>query len=86
MKTKLVLAALLLASPAMAQVAPACGSNQACPPGATQVPFPVISPFQGLSNVLTQHLRQQQPPPNPPAQYQAPIATPPPVMPPGYQR
>lgn len=86
MRTRLILVALFLATPALAQPAPVCGYGQACPPGGTQVPFPVVSPFQGLNNILNQQLRQQQPPPAPPTQYQAPIATPPPVLPPGYQR
>jgi hypothetical protein len=84
MKIKIALCALFLATPALAQQAPVCGYGQACPPGGVQVPFPVVNPFQGL-NVLNQQLRQQQPPPSPTG-YQAPVATPPPVLPPGYQR
>jgi hypothetical protein len=69
------------AAPAMAQPTTVCGYGQACPNG-QPVPFPVINPAQGLSNVLTYPLRLNQPPPPPPAWAYAPIATPPPVMPP----
>jgi len=69
----------------MAQPTPVCGFGQPCPPGAQRVPFPVVSPVQGLNNILTYPLRREQPPPPPPAWYQAPIATPPPVLPPGTQ-
>ena len=59
-----------------------CGYGQPCQNG-NPVPFPVINPAQGLSNILTYPLRQNQPPPPPPV-WNAPIATPPPVMPPGH--
>ena len=66
MRLKLAFAFLIAAmAPAVAQVQPACGYGQNCPAGSNQVPFPVVSPAQGLANVL------------------APIATPPPVLPPG---
>ena len=89
MKTKLAIAFLLAAAvpgavPAVAQVQPACGYGQNCPAGSNQVPFPVVNPAQGLANVL--NLTH---PNNPPQQQPmsanglAPIATPPPVLPPG---
>ena len=59
-----------------------CGYGQTCQNGTPAVPFPVINPAQGLSNVLTFPLRQNQPPPPQPL-WTAPIATPPPVLPPG---
>jgi hypothetical protein len=81
MRLLIALAVLVsAAAPAAAQQA-VCGYGQACPNG-NPVPFPVINPMQGLSNVLTNAQRQNQPPaPNP---AYAPIATPPPVMPPGH--
>ena len=79
MKFAFAIAALLLAAPAMAQPTTVCGYGQPCPNG-NPVPFPVINPVQGLSNVITYPLRRDQPPP--PAWAQAPIATPPPVLPP----
>ena len=85
MKTKLAIAFLLAAAvPAAAQVQPACGYGQTCPAGSNQVPFPVVHPAQGLANVL--NLTH---PSNPPQQQPtsanglAPVATPPPVLPPG---
>jgi hypothetical protein len=75
-----IVALLALVAPAMAQPTTVCGYGQACPNG-QPVPFPVINPAQGLSNVLTYPLRLNQPPP-PPAWGYAPIATPPPVLPP----
>ena len=79
------LALALLLSTAMSAAAqpqqPACGYGQICP-GQQQVPFPVINPAQGLSNVLTYPLRSSAPPPPAPV-WTAPIATPPPVLPPG---
>jgi hypothetical protein len=76
MKPVLALAVLIAsASPVLAQTA-FCPYGQTCN-GKPSVPFPVISPLQGLSNLLPQ--RQQQPP-SPPVAY-APIPTPPPVMP-----
>jgi hypothetical protein len=88
LEMRMILAfALFLASgvPTAAQVQPACGVGQNCPNG-NQVPFPVINPMQGLSNVLTLPLRNNQPPPPSPLYGYAPIATPPPVLPPGTTR
>lgn len=82
MREKLALVFLLAtAAPAAAQQQPACGYGQICPNSQQQVPFPVINPAQGLSNVLTYPLRSNQPPTLP--TWNAPIATPPPVLPPG---
>ena len=85
MKTKLAIAFLLAgAVPAVAQVQPACGYGQNCPAGSNQVPFPVVSPAQGLAHVLNlthPNNPQQQPPMS--TNGLAPIATPPPVLPPG---
>ena len=83
MRKSLTLVLLLsAATPVAAQPQqPACGYGQICP-GQQQVPFPVINPAQGLSNVLTYPLRSNQPPPPAPV-WNAPIATPPPVLPPG---
>jgi hypothetical protein len=82
MRKSLALALLLsTAAPAAAQPPqPVCGYGQICP-GQQQVPFPVINPAQGLNNVLTYPLRSSQP--QPPPVWTAPIATPPPVLPPG---
>ncbi|HEX4271402.1 MAG TPA: hypothetical protein VHZ32_08440 [Rhizomicrobium sp.] len=85
MKPTLAFALLLAATlPATAQVQPACGVGQTCPAGSNQVPFPVVNPVQGLANILnlTQHNNPQ---PRQPmsANGLAPIATPPPVLPPG---
>ena len=84
MKSAFAIAALLapvfFGGAAMAQPATVCSYGQPCPNG-NPVPFPVINPVQGLSNVLTYPLRRNQQPP-PPAGVQAPIATPPPVLPP----
>lgn len=79
------LAALLAAAgPATAQVQPACGVGQTCPAGSNQVPFPVVNPVQGLANILNLSQRSNQPPRQPlSANGLAPIATPPPVLPPG---
>ena len=83
----LALALLLAAAvPAMAQVQPACGVGQTCPPGSNQVPFPVVNPVQGLANVLNLPRQNNQPPPPLSANGLAPIATPPPVLPPGVNR
>lgn len=85
MRPAIVIAALLVAAvPAEAQVQPACGLGQTCPPGSNQVPFPVVNPVQGLANVLNlaQHNQPQQRPPLS-ANGLAPVATPPPVLPPG---
>ena len=85
MKAKLAIAFLLAAAiPAAAQVQPACGYGQNCPAGSNQVPFPVVNPAQGLANVLNlthpNNPQQQQPMS---ASGLAPVATPPPVLPPG---
>lgn len=83
MRMTFAIALLMVAAvPARAQVQPACGSNQSCPSG-NQVPFPVINPMQGLANALTLPLRNNQPPPPSPLYGYAPVATPPPVLPPG---
>ena len=73
--------------------APAAAQSSICPPAqqcanSPRVPFPVISPAQGL-NALTQRLQQQreqpqQPPPAVPWNY-APVATPPQNLPPELQ-
>jgi len=84
MRWKLALAALFLATPVLAQpTAPTafCPYGQTCQNSTPSVPFPVINPVQGLNNVLTLPLRNNQPPP-PANLYTAPIATPPPVLPP----
>lgn len=88
MKRTLALAALLAtALPAAAQVQPACGVGQNCPNG-NQVPFPVINPAQGLANIMNLTHQNNPPPQKPPmsAYGLAPIATPPPVLPPGINR
>ena len=78
-----VLAVLLAATvPAMAQPTVFCPYGQTCQKNAPPVPFPVINPVQGLNNILTLPQRNAPPPP-PPAVGYAPIATPPPVLPPG---
>jgi len=85
MRSVLALTLVLAAAPALAQPTTVCGYGQTCPQNTPQVPFPVINPVQGLSNVLTLPLRSNQPP-SPPSWGQAPIATPPPVLPPGINR
>ena len=76
----LLLAAITSAlTPAWAQPTAFCPYGQTCQ-NAPPVPFPVINPVQGLNNVLTLPLRNNQPPPA--TAYSAPIATPPPVLPP----
>jgi hypothetical protein len=84
MRNSLALVLLLsTALPAAAQPQqPFCGYGQVCPNNHQQVPFPVINPAQGLSNVLTYPLRSSEPP-TPAPVWTAPIATPPPVLPPG---
>ena len=72
---------LAVAAPAVAQPTAFCPYGQACQKNAPPVPFPVINPLQGLKNVLP--LPQPNAPPPPPAVGYAPIATPPPVLPPG---
>jgi len=74
---RLIVALVLLiaaATPAMAQYCPYGQTCQNRPP----VPFPVINPLGGLNNILP---RKDNPPPQPPVAY-APVATPPPVLPP----
>jgi hypothetical protein len=85
MRLKLAFAFLLAAAvPAGAQVQPACGVGQTCPAGSNQVPFPVVNPVQGLANILNLPRNNNQPPQQPmSANGLAPIATPPPVLPPG---
>ena len=93
MHWKFALAALLLATPALL-AAPAwaqptaptafCPYGQTCQAGTPPVPFPVINPMQGLNNVLTLPLRNNEPPPPLPSGSYAPIATPPPVLPPQH--
>ena len=55
-------AAAFLATPALAQGA--CPPAQQCPNG-PRVPFPILSPVQGLNN-LTQRLKQQREQPQQP--------------------
>ena len=87
MKLTLTFAALLAATvPALAQVQPACGVGQTCPAGSNQVPFPVVNPMQGLANVLNLPKNNNQPPRTTSTNGLAPIATPPPVLPPGINR
>jgi hypothetical protein len=50
------------------------------------VPFPVVNPMQGLANVLNLPRQNNQPPPPMSANGLAPVATPPPVLPPGVNR
>ncbi len=72
-------AAISALAPALAQVPQAyCPYGQTCQ-NQPALPFPVINPVQGLSNILTLPLKNNEPPP--PTAY-APIATPPPVLPP----
>jgi len=89
MNLKLTFAFLLAAAvPAAAQVQPACGVGQSCPNG-NQVPFPVVNPMQGLANILNLPQHNNQPPREQQpmsASGLAPIATPPPVLPPGVNR
>jgi hypothetical protein len=87
MRSALALVFLLAAGvPAAAQVQPACGVGQTCPAGSNQVPFPVVNPLQGLANVLNLPRQNNQPPPPVSANGLAPVATPPPVLPPGVNR
>jgi hypothetical protein len=82
MKLAVALAILFAAAPALAQVPqPYCPYGQNCQNRAP-VPFPVINPVQGLNNILTLPQNNNQPPPLPPGTVYAPIATPPPVLPP----
>jgi hypothetical protein len=73
---------LAAAAPATAQPTAFCPYGQTCP-NTPSVPFPVINPVQGLNNALTLPLGK---PPPPPSVGYAPIATPPPVLPPGVNR
>jgi hypothetical protein len=87
MRLKFVIAALLISpvpfeEAALAQPTVVCGYGQTCQNGNPAVPFPVINPLQGLNNVLTYTLGKDQPPSPPPTWGYAPIATPPPVLPP----
>jgi len=87
---KLALGLLLAATtsaltPAWAQPTAFCPYGQTCQ-NAPPVPFPVINPVQGLRNALTLPLGQDQQAPPPPAVGYAPIATPPPVLPPDLKR
>jgi len=88
MKTKLLLIALVLAAPSAPVWAQPtgptafCPYGQTCQNGAPSVPFPVINPLQGLNNVLPLPPRNTQQASPPPAIGYAPIATPPPVLPP----
>ncbi len=76
----LLFAATPALAPALAQVPrPYCPYGQTCQ-NQQPVPFPVINPVQGLNNILTLPLRNNEPPP-PPTAY-APLPTPPPVLPP----
>lgn len=82
-----VAGAIFACAPAAAQGS-ICPPAQQCPNG-PRVPFPVISPVQGL-NTLTQRLGQrrenpQQPLAPVPWNY-APVATPPQNLPPELQR
>lgn len=77
---------LAVTAPALAQPTTVCPYGQTCQKNTPQVPFPVINPVQGLSNVLTLPLRNNQPMPPPPAWGYAPIATPPPVLPPAARQ
>ena len=86
MRPVLALTILLAAVvPAVAQPTAFCPYGQTCQ-NAPPVPFPVINPVQGLNNLPTQLLGKSQTPPPPPAVGYAPIATPPPVLPPDLKR
>ncbi len=86
MRSIAVLSVLLaVTAPALAQPTAFCPYGQTCQKNTPQVPFPVINPLQGLKNVLTLPQRTTTPPP-PPAVGYAPVATPPPVLPPGVNR
>jgi hypothetical protein len=87
-RTRLILilaGSAFLAAPALAQGA--CPPAQQCPNG-PHVPFPIISPVQGLNN-LTQRLKQQreQPQQSQPVPWNyVPTAIPPQNLPPELQR
>jgi hypothetical protein len=69
-------------TPALAQAPQAyCPYGQTCQNRAP-VPFPVINPLGGLNNIPNLLLGNNAPAPPPPATGYAPIATPPPVLPP----
>ena len=74
-----LMAFFFAAGPTAAQQA-VCANGQPCP-NSEPVPFPVINPAKGLNDILTYPLRHNQPPPAPILGY-APVATPPPVLPP----
>ena len=83
MKPILALTFLMAAATsALAQPTAFCPYGQTCQKNVPPVPFPVINPVQGLKNVLSLPQGNTTPPP-PPAVGYAPIATPPPVLPPG---
>ena len=79
-------ASLLFAGPVMAQGI--CPPAQQCANG-PRVPFPIISPVQGLNSfanrLKAQREQPQQPAPPVPWNY-APVATPPTTLPPELQR
>ncbi|HKQ44731.1 MAG TPA: hypothetical protein VJS47_04990 [Rhizomicrobium sp.] len=75
-----LMAFFFAAGPAAAQQA-VCANGQPCPNG-EPLPFPVINPAKGLNDILTYPLRHNQPPPPAPILGYAPVATPPPVLPP----
>ena len=84
MRLVVALGLLMTAVPALAQAPqPFCPYGQTCQ-NQQPVPFPVINPVQGLNNLLTLPLKNNQPPPPPPTSGYAPIATPPPVLPPSH--
>jgi hypothetical protein len=82
----LAAAALLLAGPALAQDQRPCFPAQPCPNG-PRVPFPVVSPVQGLNSltqrVIQQREQPQQPAPAVPWNY-VPTAIPPQTLPPQH--
>jgi hypothetical protein len=86
MKRALITAALtVLALLVLEGVALGQGYNPWQPdPNAPKVPFPVINPLRGLNNALNPNRAgQPQPSPTPYYVYTAPVATPPPNLPPG---
>jgi hypothetical protein len=80
-----LMAALAAVVPAAAQTV-FCPYGQTCQKNTPPVPFPVINPVQGLNNVLTLPAGKGKQPPPPAAMGYAPIATPPPVLPPELKR
>ena len=90
----LLCASVLAVAGAISAIAQAAAQSSICPPAqqcanGPRVPFPVISPVQGL-NTLTQRLGQRRDQPNqplPPVPWNyAPVATPPPYLPPELRR